>query len=530
MTARDSTGRAAELVDEITLLVRTAARRPDVTVSAGRPGCNWSFNWKTGIVTIDPVHLKSLAPDLCRGLALHEATHAAVTRLHRLLAPKRLHALMPLLNPIEDIRIELWMRTRFPGASPWIRAYNDALYGLLRDAPLPRSRRVQFLRGMLERWWYGSAAEATLPEVAKALTGCWTAIAAATDCQPPHGEDEPAILETQRAMWRIVKTRILPAWERLGEQDREDGIGALAETELDQFLDMTGGDRAAGVDGSERSAPNPADGRDGEGSPSADAPRDAIAASLGTDGSDAYLAAWKRIAGLCDRLGDTLLRTLLPRRRLRWTGRHPSGSRLDLRRAMRLECDADELGRLWQRPVQPDRRDPAVGLLIDTSGSMAQEDRIARAFEALVLLIEVCGRIGLPTAVWTFARQARAQTDWLDTPDETMRRRLARIPGSCGGGTRLAPALDTVAGGFGSRRADPKILFVLSDGLSDEKERLPAAIAHLEAEGVAVIGLGIGDGTDEMAVIFRTAVTGIPPRQLVDHMGRLLTDALGVIP
>ncbi|HBB75306.1 MAG TPA: hypothetical protein DC048_12775, partial [Planctomycetaceae bacterium] len=148
-------GDTTAFIEELTGLVRLGARRGDLVVRAGEPGSAWSFDWVAGVITVDPDDLGALAPDLCRGLALHEAAHAAVTVLHELLRRDEIERLMPLLNVVEDIRIEVWMRARFPGAAPWIRAYNDVFYGLCRRQPPARSRQVQFLRGILELWWYG---------------------------------------------------------------------------------------------------------------------------------------------------------------------------------------------------------------------------------------------------------------------------------------------------------------------------------------------------------------------------------------
>jgi len=122
MPATDVEAAAEALRAELEGLVRIAARRPDLTVREGRPGCAWSFNWSADVVTVDPDHLRSFAPDLCRGLALHEAAHAAVTVLHDVVPAPLLERFHPLLNALEDIRIEVWMRSRFPGAAAWIIA------------------------------------------------------------------------------------------------------------------------------------------------------------------------------------------------------------------------------------------------------------------------------------------------------------------------------------------------------------------------------------------------------------------------
>jgi len=545
----DADAAAAALRDELESLVRVAARKPDIMLHAGRPGCTWSFNFDSDVVTVDPDSLRSLAPDLCRGLALHEASHAAVTVLHDILPPATIARLHPLLNTLEDIRIEIWMRARFPGAAPWIRAYNDVFYGLGRRQPLPQSRQVQFLRGILELWWYGTTSPGTLREVEGALAACREPIAACTACQPPLDDDRPTILSSQRAMWLIIREQILPVWERLVAHDRRDGLGRLALQELQEFGEMLGGGGGAGFMPGRRSARlarrgsrcrsrslprdaagerRPEDERPGTSSDTArdrgsdgDA-RARIARELGTDDSEAYLAAWKRIAPLADRLGDELLRVLVPRQRLRWKPGHPTGPRLDLRRAMQFEADPRLYASLWCQPIMPQRRDPAVILLVDRSGSMAADGRIERTFEGLVLLVEVCRRVGVPAAVWSFAERPREELSW-DTPlDRATRHRLGRLPGACDGKTHMTAALLAVRQAFSTRHGNPKLLFTLSDGEPDEPGRVLAAVGQLEADGVAMLGLGLGPGTAGLDRFFRRAATEIQTGEITGKIAGLL--------
>jgi uncharacterized protein YegL len=541
---------AAALLEELAGLVRLAARRGDLVVVEGEPDSPWSFNWATGVISVNPGDLRSLAPDLCRGLALHEASHAAVTVLQQFVPRADLVRLMPLLNVIEDIRIEIWMRARFPGAIPWIRAYNDVFYGRLRRGSLPRSCQVQFLRGILELWWYGAPTPGMHPQVLHALAFCRESIAAAVACQPPLDDDPPAVLAAQRGMWDIVRTRIVPVWDRLVRLDRRAGIGPLAAQELERFAEtLAAGTLAAGCDGTtcrrlprrgsrrrrrtcgtsrRRPVPSqPAAGTTTEPrhAPTSDDVRQQIAAGLGHGDNDAYLTAWKRIAPSADRLGDELLRRLVPRQRLRWTAGHPSGSRLDLRRAVRFEADPTLYQSLWSRPVLPHRRDPAVILLLDRSGSM-QGQRMAGAFEGLVLMVEVCRRIGVPAAVWSFANHCRRELDWDSPLDPSARRRLSVLRDSSDGQTAMAPALDAVRRAFQERHGDPKLLFVIGDGAPDQPRATLSAVRRLEADGIGTIGLGLGPDTAGLARYFRQSVTGIPPQRLVDHVGRLLEATL----
>lgn len=520
---RTADRRAAELLAEIEQLVRIAARRPGLVAVEGPPDCTWSFDWSDDLVTVNPDHIRQFAPDFCRGLALHEAAHAAVTCLHDILAPPILRRYLPLLNTIEDIRIEIWMRARFPGAASWVRAYNDSMFAEIRSMRLPRSRAVQFLRSVLELWWFGSASEGILPEVAAALIACQEPIAAAAACQPPPQDDEAAIVASQRAMWEIVRARILPSWERLIALDRQEGIESEAMREFRQFTRAAGhGELEDPSQASRRVRTRPASAKPAG---SGDAAR-AIAARLRTDGSDDYLAAWKRIAHLADPLGDALLRTLVPRRRLRWSAGHSSGTRLDLRRAMEFDIDPTAHRSLWMRPLVPARRDAAVAVLLDRSGSMANQGLIDRAFEGLVLLLEVCRRLGVPAAAWSFARHCREEIAW-DTPlDEPVRRRIGRIPASADGRTHMVDALTTVGESLARRRANPRILFVLSDGCPDDPSRTASEIVALEEAGIFPIGLGLGPGTGGLARLFPASETEIPPERIVESIARLLSETL----
>jgi len=195
---------------------------------------------------------------------------------------------------------------------------------------------------------------------------------------------------------------------------------------------------------------------------------------------------------------------------------------------MQFEADPGQYRSLWCRPILPQRREPAVALLIDRSSSMTEQGRIDRAFEGMVLLTEVCRRIGVPAAVWSFADDVREELSWNAAVDAPARRRLGLLPDACQGNTDMAAALDAVGEAFAIRRGDPKLLFVIGDGEPNQYEPTIAAVQRLEAAGVATMGIGLGDGTSALARYFRSSVTEIPPERLVDHVAHLLGKSLSV--
>ena len=160
---------AEELRAEIERLVQIVARKPSLSLHEGKPGCGWAFNWDHGTVVVDPDDIRFLAGDLCRGLALHEASHARITVLHQFLPRATLGKFMPVLNAVEDLRIDTWSASRFPGGAPWLVAHNRVVHEMIRQRDLPRSRQTQFLLGILERGFFGTIAEGTLPEVVAGL-------------------------------------------------------------------------------------------------------------------------------------------------------------------------------------------------------------------------------------------------------------------------------------------------------------------------------------------------------------------------
>jgi hypothetical protein len=157
---------------------------------------------------------------------------------------------------------------------------------------------------------------------------------------------------------------------------------------------------------------------------------------------------------------------------------------------------------------------------------MNEQGRIERAFEGMVLLTEVCRRIGVAAAVWSFADDVREELDWDAAVDGPVRRRLGMLPDACQGNTDMAAAIDAVGRAFAVRRGEPKLLFVIGDGEPNEHQPTLAAVRRLEAAGVATVGLGLGDGTAELARYFQSSVTEIPPEKLVDHVADLLGKAL----
>ena len=233
-------------IQELEQLARLTAFQPDLRLVVGESGSDWSFNWSSATISVDGGRLATESADFNRGLVLHESAHAAITRLQAIvpLETLRQRPIFALLNAVEDCRIETWMQDRFPGCRPWVREYNDCLFGPVLASTVQRPPAAQFLGGILTRWWFGVPSEPIGPEACQALEAVWPAFervlktlppapdslgdqsiayarspvsrcyTAEDELQPPD-DFEQAIRMAQYEMWSIVHAEILPVYLRL---------------------------------------------------------------------------------------------------------------------------------------------------------------------------------------------------------------------------------------------------------------------------------------------------------------------------
>ena len=189
---------------------------------------------------------------------------------------------------------------------------------------------------------------------------------------------------------------------------------------------------------------------------------------------------------------------------------------------MRFDTDPRPDDSVWSRPSLPNRHEAAVCLLVDRSGSMKNGKRMPSALAGVALLAEVCHRIGVPLTVWSFADDHRCELRWHEPLNDITRRRLGRLRRSCGGSTRMTPALDSVAAAFGSVQARPRLLCVLTDGNPDEPATTTKMVQTLSAKGISTFGLGLGHRSRRLHELFPESITGIAPPDVPLHLGRLL--------
>ena len=553
--------RLAERVQELSGLACVMSFRPELTFEAGPPHSPWCFRFDTAVVSAPINDLLDRSMDYCRGLTLHEAAHATVTRIfdmirHDFFRDQTLHA---LFNSIEDCRIETWIKDRSPGAAPWIRLYNDRLFAPILNGPPIQSLATQFNMTILSKWWFGEEPKILAPEVKAALKETWPAIEAAIAMQPPRIELESELIHRvyensrtlqfaymrkdimappsdfeklvrirQLQMVHIVLNQVVPVYKELCEKDRAQNRG---EGDLQRFLQGMRGHHIQQSHGGQNNqggqrAQVPSQGQGNRqfqaGSGNA---QQAIAKALEINPKDSYLQVWKSLAPEIDILSEELLRVFQKRNRMRWLNGYPSGSRLDIRQAMYFEADPRKYRVLWQRKSNPTRIDPSFTLLIDRSGSMDGE-RMEGTFKGLVLLSEVCTRLGIPLEVYSFANDFSAEHTWDQPLTESARFTLGRISSRTAGGTYLGAALKELHTRMAELRFRNRFLIVLSDGIPHDEAQVHVWVRALERDGVACIGLGIGDDTKELNRFFSEGMYEVTPREVAHGLAHWIREKL----
>ena len=536
----------SERLRELGSLISLVSMVPDIQLRPNLPGTMWAFQFATKTVFAPLDELCNSDMDFCRGLTLHEAAHAIVTRAFDMLpedAKKRAEVLS-LLNVIEDCRIETWLQARQPGSAEWIVLYNQAIFGPMFSPPFPNCYAPQFLIAILSYWWTESPISGLAPPVLQAIEEAWPSVLEAVAAQPPRFMVAHPMVQQAYEQNRILRYTyglsdrysppddfeclvrirqlqslhkifdgVLPIYERLLQQDREEGRG----DELDEWIDTIdrppGPPRPTTSGGQVYPSEEPCTpGQRAQQVGARASMEKGVAKAFMPKAKDDYMRVWSELSGPIDALADQLLRVFHARSRTRWLSGYPSGGRVDLRRAMGFEADPRSYNTLWDRKSDPHRVDPFFSMVVDISSSMGGE-RIKAVFDGLVLLAEVCTRLGVPFEVISFNTSAQLTYEHSDLLDEAGRLKLAQILHAPSGGTDFQCALRFARERLGRVAQHDKFMIFLSDGATSNEEEARAEIKRLRRGGVHTIGLGLGPETAELKRFFPEGLFELSTRE-----------------
>ncbi len=254
-----------------------------------------------------------------------------------------------------------------------------------------------------------------------------------------------------------------------------------------------------------------------------------------------YERARAAVASQIDRLAGHIEEVLRPRKRLRTVGGYPTGQRVDLRLLMAFHADPRRYDDLWMRSSIPERRDAAVMLLVDLSGSM-RGDKATAALQGSVLLVECLSQLGIPFAVIGFQDEIIPFANFGDGLTASARRAIGEMPLEVAGErpdghnepayNDDGPCLRRAAALLLDYPCTDRLLISVSDGYpegrhSDEHD-LEQAIAELRnaACDVELVGVGLGPDTEHVREFYPESIAEVPVDRFASEIGALLERAL----
>jgi len=543
-------------------LARLASLRADITVRVGRPGSGWCISMRDGTINVDERDLLGRDPAFLSAVMLHECAHSILTRLHRI-APEQIHdnpVEFSLINAIEDGRIETWLADWLPGCGPWLASTQRTLVAELhRRHPdvMGKNPAADFCMGLL-LMRHGMSSPAPLhPAACEALAQTADDIEAYFDCFPRFdllegrgaeiaaeyaasplpacfaahdGPVRPDAVEmsvrlAQYRGWRILHDKIRPVYLRLVSMDpdarRAHSLHEFIQRLLwDREPEPRNADERHAVRGframqrriQERRAARRSRAGESDG-------------NAGRPGSgDVYARVRSEHAMVINRLGNALLDLQRTHGRLKWSGGYSHGHEPDLRVAMEFAATGRSHDRMWRRRRLPHRIAPALVLLADRSSSM-EGQRAEAAFAAAVILNETCRRAGLPLAVATYHTRADVLFDFRD--ESSGRAAAVRMETilQADGGTRIAPALETVDALIKRSPHREHLVMVVADGEFSDRERpaFDAIVSRWQRSAVRTAGLGLGPDTGEIGEWFPAARGGLEPSDLCGEVTRIVS-------
>jgi hypothetical protein len=245
-----------------------------------------------------------------------------------------------------------------------------------------------------------------------------------------------------------------------------------------------------------------------------------------------YDKYYQEVKPIIEDLYQELQKVFLPQRHPRWKKGYPSGSRLDLLKAMQFEADKSKYTEIWERKTIPQKIDYKFIILVDMSGSMGEEcnyKKIKETFKGLIVLSEVLNRIGIKHEIAGFSGEIGVKIfkDFKEELDKKTRDKISSVLTKTGGGTPTARATEFAFEELGKNKGKDNFLITLTDGQPDSSESLKEIIKEIrEKTSQKLVGLGLGENTKFVEEFYPAAKGNIKVEQLPKFLAELLKDMI----
>ncbi|MBU1179893.1 hypothetical protein KJ885_03040 [Patescibacteria group bacterium] len=218
-----------------------------------------------------------------------------------------------------------------------------------------------------------------------------------------------------------------------------------------------------------------------------------------------YDKAYEETADIINSLYNRLKKFFLPERHPKWQKGFPTGSRLDLGKAMQAEADPKYLEKLWERKTIPHKLDYRFSVLVDLSGSMEGE-KIEETFKGVVVLTEVLEKLGIQYKVRGFSNESKIFKEWKEKLDKKSREYLSQMKNWGGEGTATTEATQEAYEELLKNLGKDNFLITLTDGHPNNSESLKQELDKIIKEKkVKLVGVGLGSGTEFVKDYYKAA-------------------------
>jgi len=226
-----------------------------------------------------------------------------------------------------------------------------------------------------------------------------------------------------------------------------------------------------------------------------------------------YDKAYEEVVDIINSLYLRLKKFFLPERHPKWQKGYPTGSRLDLEKAMQAEADPRYLEKIWERKTIPHKLDYRFSILVDLSSSMKGK-KIEETFKGLVVLAEVLEKLGIQYELIGFQDEIIPYKSFQEKLNNELRNKIStakKEPSNKGVHNQAAWNSD----GYCLKKTYERLLqnvgknnflIVLSDGIprpdkehsGPEYELNKVVKDIIEEKRIKLIGIGLGPNTEHV--------------------------------
>jgi uncharacterized protein YegL len=211
-----------------------------------------------------------------------------------------------------------------------------------------------------------------------------------------------------------------------------------------------------------------------------------------------YDKAYEEVVDIINSLYNRLKKFFLPERHPKWQKGFPTGSRLDLGKAMQAEADPRYFKEIWERKTIPHKLDYRFSVLVDLSGSMEGE-KIEETFKGVVVLAEVLEKLGIQYEIIGFSDQVKTLKEWKEKLDKEKRDQLTVMKISVRGNTHTDKATKFAIEHIEKNKGKNNFILTLTDGEpypDVHSNRLRNILKEIKNKNIKIVGVGLGPDTE----------------------------------